>query len=210
VAVLVRAERRTPTEKVLAWLLAAAAVEFALLAVTGVFLIFFYRPSANNAWGDIRGVVHTEVTFGTVIRTVHRTTSRLMVLTVLAIAVVAVMLAVARSLRSRRHRVTLAAAIGIALVGVFESFTGFLLPWDQLALSAVTVGSNMMGFRAAWSSHVRFVLIGGATISPQTLRLWFLVHVLLVPAVLIGLGVLAAWRLLGRGDEPDGHTGLGS
>jgi quinol-cytochrome oxidoreductase complex cytochrome b subunit len=91
-------------------------------------------------------------------------------------------------------------AVGVAVVGVFASFTGYLLPWDQLALWAVTVGTNMMGFMPIIrnSSQVQYVLIGGSQISVGTLRAWFFIHVLVVPVVLFAVGILAARRLFGR------------
>jgi quinol-cytochrome oxidoreductase complex cytochrome b subunit len=211
VAVLVRAQRRTPTEKALGWMLAAAAAELAVLAVTGVFLIFFYRPSWANAWSDVRGVSRA-VTFGQVVRAVHRVTSEVMVVTLLVIAVVGVILAISRSTRSRPHKATVAAVGGVTVVGLFASFTGFLLPWDQLALWSVTVGTNLRGFLPIIRNHsqVQFVLIGHATISVDTLRRWFFIHVALLPAAVVSLGTFAAWRLFRRRDEPDRHTGLGS
>jgi len=131
---------------------------------------------------------------------------------VIAIAGVGVTLAVARSVRSGPRRVTAAAAVGVALSGLLASFSGFLLPWDQLALWSVTVGTNMRGEMPLLrhSSQVQYILIGGATVSVTTFRLWFYVHVLLVPVALIGLGLLAARRLGRRADKPDGPTGLGS
>jgi quinol-cytochrome oxidoreductase complex cytochrome b subunit len=220
-------------EKALGWLLGAAAAEVAVLAVTGVFLVFFYQPSAANAWGDVRHL-GTAVTFTYLVRIVHRLTASLMVLTMVAMAGIAVTMAVARWLRARpapeatnrarpapaainsayRHSAIAVAAVGVAVVGLFASFTGYLLPWDQLSLWAVTVGRDMNGFLPILrhSSQVQYALIGGAEISVGTLRFWFWVHVLLVPAVLLGLGGLVGRRLWvsRRLDEPDGHTGLGS
>lgn len=195
--------RRSPTERVLGWLLAAAAAEFVLLAVTGVFLVLFYRPSAAHAWGDLRGSQSTAVTAGQAVRIVHRLTASAMVLTVVAAAGLALTLAIARSLRSRGSAMTAAAWVAMAVVGLFASFTGYLLPWDQLALWAVTVGSDMMGFMPIirHSDVVQYVLIGGAQISVNTLRAWLFVHILVIPAVLIALGTLAAWRLVGRRAE---------
>jgi quinol-cytochrome oxidoreductase complex cytochrome b subunit len=203
--------RRTPTERVLGWLLAAAAAEFGLLAVTGVFLVFFYRPSAAHAWGDLRGSQSASVTAGEAVRIVHRLTASAMVLTVVAAAGLALTLAIARSLRSRGNGRTAAAWVAIAVVGLFASFTGYLLPWDQLALWAVTVGTNMMGFMPIirHSQLVQYVLIGGASISVDTIRFWLFVHVLVVPAVLLGLGLFLLRRLLAGRHEPDPHTGRG-
>ena len=61
------------------------------------------------------------------------------------------------------------------------SFTGYLLPWDQLALWAVTVGTNMMGYTPVFGGEVRFVLLGGVEIGPETLLRWYVLHVLLLP-----------------------------
>jgi quinol-cytochrome oxidoreductase complex cytochrome b subunit len=195
----------------MAWLSAAAAAEFALLAVTGVYLVFFYRPAASVGWFGTSAHVQPAIRFEEFVRLLHRLASLLMILTALAIAGVGLAMAVARSLRRRGQAMTTTAAVGVALATLCASFTGFLLPWDQLALRAVTVGTSMMGFRAAWSTQVQYVLIGGAEISPDTLRLWFLVHVLALPAVLVALGLLAVRRILRpeRAGRPGGTGGTG-
>ena len=63
------------------------------------------------------------------------------------------------------------------------SFTGYLLPWDQLALWAVTVGTNMMGYTPVFGTQVRFVLLGGVEIGSDTLLRWYTLHVLFVPFI---------------------------
>ena len=71
------------------------------------------------------------------------------------------------------------------LLTVFLSFTGYLLPWDQLALWAVTVGTNMMGYTPVFGQEVRFVLLGGAEIGSETLLRWYVLHVLFLPFVIV-------------------------
>ncbi len=207
-------ERRTATETVLAWLVAAVGAELALLTVTGVYLLLFYRPTAAQSWG-LRPGEHARMQIPDIVRLLHRVTSTAMVLTVLALAAIGVALAGARSLRSRRHGLTAGAAIGVAFAGLLASFTGFLLPWDRLALWAVSIGSSFGGYRfLIWHrSQVQYVLIGHAQISPNTLRGWLLIHVLAIPAVLVGLGLVALrrlWRHVPGEDRSYGHTGLGS
>ena len=70
--------------------------------------------------------------------------------------------------------------IGVILLTLtlLLSFTGYLLPWDQLALWAVTVGTNMMGYTPVFGSQVRFVLLGGVEIGSETLLRWYVLHVL--------------------------------
>ena len=75
------------------------------------------------------------------------------------------------------------------------SFTGYLLPWDQLALWAVTVGTNMMGYTPVFGSQVRFVLLGGAEIGGPTLLRWYVLHVLMLPFVIVIFMAIHFWRV---------------
>ena len=75
------------------------------------------------------------------------------------------------------------------------SFTGYLLPWDQLALWAVTVGTNMMGYTPVFGSQVRFVLLGGKEIGTDTLIRWYVLHVLFVPFVTVIFLAIHFWRV---------------
>src|SRR5918996_1313471 len=68
-------------------------------------------------------------------------------------------------------------------------------PWDQLALWAVTVGTNMMGYTPVFGDQVRFVLLGGAEIGTDTLLRWYVLHVLLLPFVLVVFLAIHFWRV---------------
>ena len=101
----------------------------------------------------------------------------------------------------------------LLLLTLLLSFTGYLLPWDQLALWAVTVGTNMMGYTPVFGNQVRFVLLGGAEIGTDTLLRWYVLHVLMLPVRdrhLHGHPLLAGpqgrrhqWSALGRGGRHD-------
>ena len=114
---------------------------FILLTVTGIFLMFFYRPTAAQAWDDIYAL-QTSVTFGLLVRNMHRWGAHLMVLSVF--------LHMARVFYHGAYKAPREFnwVIGVILLTLtlLLSFTGYLLPWDQLALWAVTVGTNMMGY----------------------------------------------------------------
>ena len=114
---------------------------FILLTVTGIFLMFFYRPEATVAWDDISNL-QTSVTFGLLVRNMHRWGAHLMVLTVF--------LHMARVFYHGAYKAPREFnwVIGVILLTLtlLLSFTGYLLPWDQLALWAVTVGTNMIGY----------------------------------------------------------------
>jgi quinol-cytochrome oxidoreductase complex cytochrome b subunit len=70
-----------------------------------------------------------------------------------------------------------------------SSFTGYLLPRDQLALWAVTVGTDLRGYTVLWHSEVRFVLIGGKEIGTSTLLRWVFIHLVLGASGLMLAGV---------------------
>jgi quinol-cytochrome oxidoreductase complex cytochrome b subunit len=87
--------------------------------------------------------------------------------------------------------------IGIILLTLtlLLSFTGYLLPWDQLALWAVTVGTNMMGYSPVLRENVQFVLLGGNVISGDTLLRWYVLHVFLLPFVIVIFMAVHFWRV---------------
>jgi quinol-cytochrome oxidoreductase complex cytochrome b subunit len=135
----------------------------AVLAVTGFWLSFEYRPSA------------------TAVRSVHVGASRAFIV----LSITTCGLVIVRQFEERSSWLApVGAAVG-TLVALFASFTGYLLPWDQLALRAVTIGSHYEGmWKAAFSDQIRFVLVGSSEISQATLRNWFLVHAFVLPLAL--------------------------
>jgi quinol-cytochrome oxidoreductase complex cytochrome b subunit len=87
--------------------------------------------------------------------------------------------------------------IGVILLTLtlLLSFTGYLLPWDQLSLWAVTVGTNMIGYSPVIGKQVNFVLLGSKTISGETLLRWYVLHVLLLPFVIVIFMAVHFWRV---------------
>jgi len=163
----------------------AVAVELVLLAMSGVLLVFYYRPAGAARWNDL-GPAHRSIDFSSIVRNVHRAVSALLLLSVMAAAVLLV-------LEAWRRRSNIAMAVGFVVAGLFASFTGYLLPWDQLSLWAVTVGQDMRGFRPIIGGDTRFVLLGGTEVSSGTFVRWFFVHTAVVGLILLAL-VVAAWR----------------
>jgi quinol-cytochrome oxidoreductase complex cytochrome b subunit len=131
-----------------------------VLVVTGVWLSFFYEPTPL-------GTNEQQL-----MRVVHRSTSIAFPTLVLGLSV----------LRVLEHRRVWPVAAGAVVLAVGLSITGYLLPWDQLAIWAVTVGTDMRGmFPAAFDDQVRFVLVGGVEIGQDTIRRWFIVHAAVLP-----------------------------
>src|SRR5258707_4394270 len=107
---------------------------FILLTVTGIFLMFFYRPTVTDAYANVQ-TLETSIAFGSLVRNMHRWAAHLMVLSVF--------LHMARVFYHGAYKAPREVnwVIGVILLTLtlLLSFTGYLLPWDQLALWAVTV-----------------------------------------------------------------------
>jgi quinol-cytochrome oxidoreductase complex cytochrome b subunit len=163
---------------------------FILLTVTGIFLMFFYTPDATRAYTDINGIV-SDATLGLMLRNMHRWGAHLMVLSVF--------LHMARVFYHGAYKAPREFnwVIGVILLTLtlLLSFTGYLLPWDQLALWAVTVGTNMMGFTPVIGDEVKVVLLGGKVIGSETLLRWYVLHVLFVPFVTVIFMAIHFWRV---------------
>jgi quinol-cytochrome oxidoreductase complex cytochrome b subunit len=170
---------------------------FVVLTLTGIFLMFYYRPTDPAAWQDV-AALHTSVNLGFLIRNMHRWGAHLMVFTVF--------LHMARVFYTGAYKppreFNWVIGILLLLVTLLLSFTGYLLPWDQLAIWAVTVGTNMIGYSPLVGKQVRFVLLGGVEISSTTLLRWYVLHVIFLPFVIVLLMSVHFWRV-----RKDGFSG---
>ncbi len=169
------------------WVRIAAWSEAGLLAgltLTGLYLNWFYRPSSVRlySFGDTGGQ-QTSVRVAHAVRALHVVASIGFIWIGAALAVMCVVGAI-RQTRAPSRRVA-AAATGFAVLALATSITGYLLPWDQIALYAVTIGSNFHGaWDAAFSDQVRFVIVNSTEIAQTTYRNWFVVHAFVLPIAL--------------------------
>ena len=163
---------------------------FILLTVTGIFLMFYYTPSAEAAYADIQAL-STDVAFGTLVRNMHRWGAHLMVLSVF--------LHMSRVFYHGAYKPPREFnwVIGVLLLflTLFLSFSGYLLPWDQLALWAVTVGTNMAGFIPVMGGQVKFLMLAGVEVSGATLLRFYVLHVLAFPFILVLFLAVHFWRV---------------
>lgn len=162
------------------------------LAVTGLWLVFFYRPSPAPAWP---GIPHTDTSAGVggFVRGFHRLAAVVALPSALVAGVLVVVDSHARRTGWRRGRLALVAGPALVVLTLAATFTGYLLPWDQLALWAVTVGRNMRGYSFVFGSSVKFVLVGGTEIATSTILRWFWVHTVVISMLLAG-ALFVAWR----------------
>jgi quinol-cytochrome oxidoreductase complex cytochrome b subunit len=156
--------------------------------------MFFYTPAAGAgtelAYADMRNI-QASVTFGLLVRNMHRWGAHLMVLSVFLHMARVFYHGAYKSPREFNW------VIGVMLLQLtlLLSFTGYLLPWDQLSLWAVTVGTNMMGYTPVFGNEVRFVLLGGKEIGTDTLLRWYVLHVLMLPFVIVIFMAIHFWRV---------------
>jgi quinol-cytochrome oxidoreductase complex cytochrome b subunit len=163
---------------------------FILLTITGIYLMFFYRPSVDFVYQDMQRL-NTQVSFGLLVRNLHRWGAHLMVITVF--------LHMARVFYTGAYKppreFNWIVGVTLFLLTLLLSFTGYLLPWDQLAVWAVTVGTEMMKNSPVIGDQVQFALLGGPVIGPETLLRWYTLHVLFLPFLLVIFLSVHFWRV---------------
>lgn len=166
-----------------------SAVLFGSLVASGIYLMFFYVPSPAQAYTDIQ-TIQTEVAFGQYVRNVHRWSAHLMV-----IAVAAHMARVFyRGAYKAPKEFNWVIGVVLLVITLLLSFTGYLLPWDQLAYWAITVGTAMAGYVPYIGDTVQEILLGGSTVSSATLLRFYVLHVAVLPAALVVVLAIHLWR----------------
>lgn len=175
---------------------------FAVLTVTGIILMVYYAPSTELAYEDMKAIIHV-VPYGRVIRNMHRWAAHGMVLFVI--------LHMARVFYTESYAKGRAFnwVVGMVLfvLTLVLSYTGYLLPWDQLAYWAATIGANIAGSArevtdalgiTAWfdpGGYIRELMIGGTSIRQDALTRFYLLHIMVVPIITAALIGVHLWRI---------------
>ena len=167
-----------------------AAVLFGILLVTGVYLMFVYTPSVGSAYGDMQHL-KTGVGFGQLIRNVHRWAAHLMVL-VVGLHLVRVFYAGAYK---KPREFNWVIGVMLLLLTLAFSFTGYLLPWDQLSYWAVTVGTGLVHYIPLVGGKMQDLLIGGPQVGQNTLLRFYALHVAVLPMLLVLMLTVHIWRV---------------
>ena len=163
---------------------------FLVTVVTGVYLMFYYRPTAEYAYADMK-YLEFDMPFGMLMRNMHRWAAHGMVIFIWLHMFRVFMTGSYKPPREFNWVV----GVNLLVLTLLMSFTGYLLPWDQLALWAVTVGTNMVGYTPVFGSSVKYVLLGSKEISNETLLRWYVLHVLLLPFVIVIFMAVHFWRV---------------
>jgi cytochrome b-561 len=178
------------------WLGTVSAALLLLLVLSGGPLLFLYVPSVERAYGSVKDIEFA-VTFGSWIRSIHRIAAHLMVAAVFLHLVRVFLTGAYKNGVGQGQRREWNWVIGVVmlLLTLFLSFTGYLLPWDQLAFWAVTVGTNIASSVPWIGPSIRELLIGGRGIDQPTLIRFYALHVIVLPAVLGALFAYHMWRV---------------
>ena len=163
---------------------------FIILCVTGVLLMFYYVPSPDEAYQrmqDLNGAVF----FGRFLRNVHRWAAEAMVVLV----VLHMMRVFLTGSHKRPREFNWVLGVLMLLVTLGLSFTGYLLPWDQLAFWAITVGTAIADYAPLIGEDIRFLLLGGEEVGGEALLRFYVLHVAVLPAILFVLMGWHFWRI---------------
>ncbi len=175
---------------------------FLITLVTGILLMFYYKPYPDVAYESMKDI-HFVVPTGRFIRNIHRWAANLMVITVI--------LHMARAFYTASYRhpreFNWLVGMGLLVVTLALSFTGYLLPWDQLAFWAITIGANIaqsprevtdaLGITEVFDPGglQHLLLLGSDTVGEEALIRFYLLHVILLPLVAAMLMSVHFWRI---------------
>ncbi len=178
------------------WLGTITAVLFFILTITGVVLMFLYVPSVERAYLSVKDLEYT-VSFGWFLRGLHRISAHLMVAVVFLHMVRVFLTGAYKNGTAVNQNRPLNWIVGVVLLlaTLLLSFTGYLLPWDQLAFWAITVGTNIASAAPVVGDAIRFILLGGNTIEQGTLIRFYVLHCFFLPLLVIVLFSYHMWRV---------------
>lgn len=151
---------------------------FIVQVVTGILLLMYYRPGADTAYESVRFIV-SEVSFGWLIRSMHSWSANLMIL---AAFVHLFTVYFTRAYRKPRE-LTWLTGIGLLALAMTFGFSGYLLPWNELAFFATRVGTGMAGAIPIVGEELMVLMRGGEEVGSATIGRFFGLHVAILPAV---------------------------
>jgi quinol-cytochrome oxidoreductase complex cytochrome b subunit len=177
---------------------------YLVTVVTGVILMFYYRPTQEFAYYDIK-YLDFDIPFGILMRNMHRWAAHGMIIFIWLHMFRVFMTGSYKPPREFNWVV----GVNLLVLTMLMSFTGYLLPWDQLAIWAVTVGTNMaratplIGHEGPFGPElgmsprydIRALLLGGSIVGPPALMRFYVLHCIFIPIVVSILMILHFWRV---------------
>jgi quinol-cytochrome oxidoreductase complex cytochrome b subunit len=167
-----------------------AALLMVMLGITGIFLEMNYTPSPAQAYLDILDL-RSNTWFGDLLRNLHHWSANLLI--------VVSVLHLLRVFFTGAHRppreLNWLLGIGMLLLVLGANFTGYLLPWDQLAFWAITVGTSIASYIPLVGGLISRLLLGGPEVSAPTLLNFYSLHISFIPLSILALMSYHFWRV---------------
>jgi cytochrome b6 len=151
---------------------------FVVQVISGILLLFYYRPSAEEAYESVQFLM-AEVEFGWLIRSIHAWSANLMIFA-LFVHLFSVLLL--KAYRPPRE-VTWFSGVALLAIALGFGFTGYLLPWNELAYFATKVGTEITGAIPVLGRFLVRLLRGGDEVTGATLTRFYGIHVAVLPAL---------------------------
>jgi len=155
---------------------------FGVQVITGILLLLYYRPSAEEAYESVQFLM-AEVQFGWLIRSIHAWSANLMVFA-LFLHMFSVLLL--KAYRPPRE-ITWLSGVGLLGLALGFGFTGYLLPWNELAYFATKVGTEITGAVPLAGAFLLRLLRGGDEVTGATLTRFYGIHVAILPAITVAI-----------------------
>jgi quinol-cytochrome oxidoreductase complex cytochrome b subunit len=193
----------------LTWGLGGAAVLcLIVLFATGLLLKFVFEPAPDRAYESIV-YLQTQVPFGRLLRNLHRWSGNLLLLT----AFLHLLRVFYTGAIDRSRRGNWLIGMGLFAAAIFANFTGYLLPWDQIAYWAVTISSSMLEYLPVVGGALKQWALGGSEPGRATLMSFYTLHTAVLPVLLLLFLPFHFWRIRKAGglvvprapEEPAGH-----
>ena len=160
----------------------ATLTAFLVQAITGVILAMYYKPDPNSAYESIQYITN-DLTWGWLVRGMHRWGA--------SVFIILMFFHMARVFLFGAYKypreVNWMVGAALLILGMFEGFTGYLLPWDQTSYWASVVGINITGTGPFVGPFMAQILKAGAEIDGDTLSRFYSIHMLVLPALIAGL-----------------------
>ncbi|HUO56631.1 MAG TPA: cytochrome b N-terminal domain-containing protein [bacterium] len=163
---------------------------FIVQVVTGLMLLFYYKPTVSEAHASVEYITH-QVSAGALVRNMHTWASSLMILSIL----IHLITTFAMKAFEKPRELTWVTGVALLLITFTFGFTGYLLPWNQIAVNATKIGLQTIeqvghylpGDLATWPRHLREIIQGEASVGQSTLSRFYAIHVVVLPFLIFGL-----------------------
>lgn len=155
---------------------------FLILAASGIFLAMYYKPTPAEAYKSVEHIM-TVVPMGSLIRSIHHWAANMMIAAVMLHMIRVYFMGAYKKPRELNWVV----GILLLLITTTFGFSGYLLPWDQLAYWATKIGTGIAAAIPILGGYISLILVGGNDLGAETLTRFFAIHVLILPAAILTL-----------------------